>query len=188
MKRALFLDRDGTIVEDRGYMRDPALIEMVPGAAAALRALTREGWVLVVVSNQSGVGRGLITVAEMAAVQNRVLDVLKREGVEIAASYFCIHRPDENCRCRKPSPYYLELAAREHDLDLAYSWMIGDRRSDIQAGSNAGCRTIWLVNPLFPVIDGLADFVAQDWSEAQRIVKENSEATASSLRSRPSVQ
>lgn len=166
MKRALFLDRDGTVIEDRGYMRDPALVQLLPGAAEELRGIVREGWVLVVVSNQSGVGRGLITPEEMQAVQVRFLEVLRNAGVEITASYFCPHRPDENCACRKPSPVPLRAAALEHDIDLAQSWMIGDRRSDILCGKNAGCRTIWLMNPLFPVVEGLADYVATDWRAA----------------------
>jgi histidinol-phosphate phosphatase family protein len=170
MKPALFLDRDGTIIEDRGYMRDPALVELLPGAADVLWELARAGWILVVVSNQSGVGRGLIALAEMEAVQTRFLDVMRDAGVEIAATYFCVHRPDENCHCRKPSTFQVEQAAREHGLDLSKSWMIGDRRSDIQCGKNAGCRTIWLSNPLFPVVEGLADFVAQDWQQVRRIL------------------
>lgn len=170
MKRALFLDRDGTIIEDRGYMHDPALVQLLPGAAVALRTMAQAGWELVVVSNQSGVGRGLITACEMDAVQNRFLELLRTAGVSVAASYFCVHRPDENCRCRKPSTFHVEEAAREHGLDLSRSWMIGDRRSDILCGKNAGCRTMWLLNPLFPLVDGLADFVAKDWSEAGAIL------------------
>jgi len=170
MKRALFLDRDGTVIEDRGYMRDPALVGLLPGAADALRASQAEGWALIVIGNQSGVGRGLITPVEMDAVQARFLEVMREAGVEITASYFCPHRPDENCSCRKPSVFHVEQAAREHELDLPGSWMIGDRRSDILCGKNAGCHTIWLANPLFPVVPGLADFVAGDWGEIRAIL------------------
>ncbi len=184
MERALFLDRDGTIIEDRGYMHDPALVELLPGAAEALRELAREGWLLIVVSNQSGVGRGLITPAEMDAVQSRFLETMRKAHVKITASYFCPHRPDENCHCRKPSALHLHEAAREYGLDLSKSWMIGDRRSDIQCGRNAGCRTIWLSNPLFPVVAGLADFVAQDWPAAQRILTENAGLPATRSTSR----
>ena len=173
MTRALFLDRDGTIIEDRGYMHDPALVELRPGAADALRAIGAEGWALVVVSNQCGVGRGLITPAEMDAVQARFLEVMRAAGVGITASYFCVHRPDETCHCRKPSTFHVEQAAREYELDLARSWMIGDRRSDILCGKNAGCSTIWLLNPLFPVVAGLADFVAKDWAEVRSILARN---------------
>jgi len=176
MRRALFLDRDGTIIEDRGYMDDPALVQLLPGAAETLRALAREGWVFVVVSNQSGVGRGLITQPEMEAVQARFMEMMRDAGVEIAASYICVHRPDEGCHCRKPSPFYVQEAAREFGLDLAQSWTIGDRRSDILCGKNAGCRTIWLSNPLFPVVDGTADFVAQDWGAVRKILSTNAPA------------
>jgi histidinol-phosphate phosphatase family protein len=144
MNRAVFLDRDGVIVEDRGYMRDPADIALLPGTAAALRGLQREGWKLIVISNQSGVGRGLITVAEMGAVQARVVEVLRAEGVELTGAYFCPHHPDENCECRKPSPYLILKAAREHDVDLTRSWMIGDRESDLEAGRAAGCGHVLL--------------------------------------------
>ncbi len=154
-------------------MRDPALVQLLPGAAEALRELADSGWTLVIVSNQSGVGRGLIAPAEMDAVQLRFLEALRGAGVEIAASYFCVHRPEENCHCRKPSVFHVEQASREFGLDLRSSWMIGDRRSDILCGKNAGCRTIWLSNPLFPVVEGLADFVARDWQQARRILIEN---------------
>ena len=173
MKRALFLDRDGTVIEDRGYMHDPDLVQLLPGAAEALREFGSGGWALVVVSNQSGVGRGLITPAEMDAVQARFLDMMRRERAEITASYFCVHEPEANCLCRKPSAFHVQQAAREYGLDLSKSWMIGDRRSDILCGKNAGCRTIWLSNPLFPVAEGVADFVARDWSEARAIVENN---------------
>jgi histidinol-phosphate phosphatase family protein len=173
MKRALFLDRDGTVIEDRGYMHDPALVQLLPDAAETLRAMARDGWALIVVSNQSGVARGLITPQEMDAVQKRFLDVMSGANVEITASYVCVHRPDDGCHCRKPSPFHVEQAAREYGLDLKQSWMIGDRRSDILCGKNAGCRTIWLSNPLFPVVEGVADFVAQGWPEAQRILAHN---------------
>jgi histidinol-phosphate phosphatase family protein len=178
MRRALFLDRDGTIIEDRGYMRDPDLVELLPGAARALQALARQGWALVVVSNQSGVGRGLISSDEMTAVHSRFLEIMRQASVGFTASYFCVHLPDEACPCRKPSVFHLKQAALEHELDLSKSWMIGDRPSDILCGRNAGCRTIWLLNPLFPVAEGLADFVARDWDEIRRILAANAESNA----------
>ena len=155
-------------------MRDPAVVELLPGAADVLRELQSDGWALVVISNQSGVGRGLMTVGEMEAVHERFLELLRAADVEITASYFCPHRPDEHCQCRKPSPFQVQSAASEHSLELAKSWMMGDRKSDIECGRNAGCRTIWLSNPLFPVVDGLADFVARDWGEVRRILTEPS--------------
>ncbi len=178
MTRALFLDRDGTVIEDRGYMHDPDLVQLLPGAAGVLRGLEREGWALVMVSNQSGVGRGLITPAEMEAVHSRFLNVMRGAGVGITASYFCVHRPDEACHCRKPSTFHVEQAAREFGLDLGKSWMIGDRRSDVLCGRNAGCRTIWLSNPLFPVVEGLADYVAANWGEVRTILASHADADA----------
>jgi histidinol-phosphate phosphatase family protein len=160
VKRALFLDRDGTIIEDRGYMRDPADVVLLPGAAEALRDLERAGWALIVVSNQSGVGRGFITPPEMDAVQARFLELMGAAGVSITASYLCAHHPDEDCGCRKPGVLHLEQAARDHGIDLRESWMVGDRESDILCGKNAGCRTIWLRNSGFSVEPGFADYEA----------------------------
>lgn len=176
MKRALFLDRDGTVIEDRGYMHDPALVQFLPGAAAALSVLVREGWVLIVVSNQSGVGRGLITGAEADSVQTRFIEVMHTAGAPVTATYICPHRPDESCLCRKPSPFHVKQAALKHGLDLENSWMIGDRQSDILCGRNAKCRTIWLSNPLFPVTAGVADFVAQDWHGVREILAKHAKS------------
>ena len=142
MKRAVFLDRDGVLIEDRGYMRDPNDVHLIAGAADALGRLAAEGWLLIVISNQSGVGRGLISVPEMEAVQARFLELFRGEGVEFTATYICPHAPDAGCECRKPSPYLLRKAAEEHGIDLAESWMIGDKESDMGAGAAAGCRTV----------------------------------------------
>lgn len=165
---ALFLDRDGTIIFDRGYIRDAAAIEFIPGALEALRCLAGAGWRLIVVSNQSGVGRGIIAPEEMEAVQSRFLEVLRRAGVEITASYLCPHHPEIECGCRKPSPGSLLRAAQEHGIELNSSWMIGDREGDIVCGRTAGCSTIWMRNREFVVPDGLANFIADDWSEVVR--------------------
>lgn len=168
MNRALFLDRDGTVIEECGYPKDAALVRLIPGAAAALAALAAEGWKLIVVSNQSGVGRGLITPEQMEAVQRRFLDLMALHGIPITGSYFCTHAPDDHCDCRKPAPLLLQRAAQEHAIDLAASYMIGDREGDILSGRNAGCSTIWLRNDMFPVADGLATFIANDWNEIYR--------------------
>jgi D-glycero-D-manno-heptose 1,7-bisphosphate phosphatase len=165
VKRAIFLDRDGTVIEERGYLSDPERVRVLPGAAEALAALASEGWTLIVVSNQSGVGRGLISPDQMEAVQRRFLDEIARLAVPIAASYLCVHAPEEKCECRKPSPFFLERAAVEHSVDLSASWMVGDREGDVLCGRNAGCSTIWLRNPGFVVPDDLPTFIANDWGE-----------------------
>lgn len=138
MKRALFLDRDGTLIVDVGYPRDPALVEPLPGAIEALRALQRD-YALVIISNQSGIARGRITEAEAAAVHARVVDVFAAGGVAFAGAYYCPHGPDAGCQCRKPAPGLVLDAARELGLDLARSVMIGDKDSDVEAGQAAGC-------------------------------------------------
>jgi D-glycero-D-manno-heptose 1,7-bisphosphate phosphatase len=166
--RGLFLDRDGTVIEECGYLADPALVRVLPGAAAALAALAAEGWKLIVVSNQSGVGRGLITPRQMEAVQRRFLDLMQSQGIPIAGSYFCPHAPEDRCQCRKPSPFLLQHAAVEHGLDLSASYMIGDREGDILCGRNAACSTIWLRNAMFTVPDDLPSLIANDWSEIYR--------------------
>jgi D-glycero-D-manno-heptose 1,7-bisphosphate phosphatase len=165
VNRGLFLDRDGTVIEECGYLKDPTLVRFLPGAADALGALASEGWKIVIVSNQSGVGRGLITPDQMDAVQRRFLELMQSSGIPIADSYVCTHTPADHCQCRKPSPYFIERAAIDHSLDLSASWMIGDREADILAGKNAGCSTIWLRNEVFAVAHDLPTFVANDWIE-----------------------
>jgi len=163
VNRALFLDRDGTIIEDTGYIRDPDQVRLLPGAASALKALRENGWKLIVISNQSGIGRGLISVADAQAVHQRFLDLMSDAGVTITGSYFCPHAPNEGCNCRKPSPFLLQKASLEHSIDLSKSYMVGDRENDILSGRNAGCTTIWLRNSVFPVDPALPDFIAADW-------------------------
>ena len=137
-RRALFIDRDGTLITDVGYPRDPALVEPIAGAIDALREL-QASFVPVIISNQSGIARGLITCAEARAVHERVVELFARAGVGFAGAYYCPHAPDAGCACRKPAPGLLLDAARELGLDLARSVMIGDRPSDLAAGRAAGC-------------------------------------------------
>jgi D-glycero-D-manno-heptose 1,7-bisphosphate phosphatase len=138
--RALFLDRDGTLIVDVGYPRDPEQVELLPGVAAALRVLPADV-ALVIVSNQSGLARGRITPAEADAVAARVAERFAAEGVRFAGAYVCPHGPDEGCACRKPAPGLLVRAAHELGIDLARSIMIGDKDSDVLAGRAAGCAT-----------------------------------------------
>ena len=138
MNRAVFLDRDGTIIEDTGYLRDPHAIQPLPGALETLRRLREAGWLLIVITNQSGVGRGFISNAEMLEVRSAFEGLMRRAGAPVTATYCCVHAPDENCECRKPSPSFFFQAAAENDIDLSKSWMIGDRESDIVSGRKAG--------------------------------------------------
>ncbi len=151
MTRALFLDRDGTLITDVGYPRDPALVDPLPGAIEALREL-QHTWKLVIISNQSGIARGLITEAQAAAVHARVVEVFAEGGVTFAGAYYCPHGPDAGgCRCRKPAPGLLLDAAADLGIDLAASAMIGDKPSDLEAGRAAGCTTVLAFEP-WPIL------------------------------------
>jgi D-glycero-D-manno-heptose 1,7-bisphosphate phosphatase len=159
-RRAIFLDRDGTITIDTGYPADPGEVELLPGAAHGLRTLGDRGWALVLVSNQSGVGRGMITPEQAKAVHDRLMVELRASGVELDGAYYCPHSPEDDCECRKPRSGLLRRAAAELRLDLAGSVMVGDRQSDVEAGRGAGCRTVLLGSG-----EGDPDVRAADWAE-----------------------
>ncbi len=146
-KRGIFLDRDGTIHADTGYLHSPEECRIYPAALQGLKLLAESGFLLFIVTNQSGVGRGYFPASAVEAVHRKIEDELGRDGIRLAGIAYCPHRPDEGCRCRKPSPdLVLELAGR-HGVDLARSWFIGDKISDIQTGRRAGCRTVLLAGP-----------------------------------------
>jgi D-glycero-D-manno-heptose 1,7-bisphosphate phosphatase len=149
--RAVFLDKDGTLIEDVPYNVDPARIRLSAGCAEGLRALDAAGYRLLVVSNQSGVARGLFAEEALAAVEKRLRELLAEVGVSLAGFYYCPHHPEgkvaayaRTCNCRKPQPGLLRRAAAEHGLDLARSWFVGDILDDVEAGHRAGCRTVLL--------------------------------------------
>lgn len=142
MTPAVFLDRDGTLVDDPGFLSDPDAVHLLAGVAAALRRLQQAGYRLVVVSNQSGIGRGLLTVAQVEAVHRELDRQLVAEGVTLDAVLYCPHRPDEGCDCRKPGTALHRRAAAMLDLDLARSWCIGDRLGDVTAAAPLGARGI----------------------------------------------
>jgi histidinol-phosphate phosphatase family protein len=135
--RAVFLDRDGVLIADKGYLSRPEDVEIMPGVADALTQLHRGGWRMVVVTNQSGIGRGLFSMEDCERVNERMAELLP---VQLDGVFVCPHRPDEGCDCRKPRPGLLIKAAQELGLDLAQSAMIGDRITDVEAGHAAGCR------------------------------------------------
>ena len=147
--RAVLLDKDGTIVEDIPYNVDPTRLKLAEGAGRALRQLQRAGFKLIVVTNQSGIARGLITEQDVRVVERALRAALRREGVELEDFYFCPHHPNGvvpdysvACDCRKPRPGMLERAARDHGIALEHSWMVGDILDDVEAGRRAGCRTV----------------------------------------------
>lgn len=141
-QRVLFLDRDGVVVVEKDYLSDPDRVELVPGAAAALRCAREAGYLLVGVSNQSGLGRGLFTPADFAAVMARLDGILRAAGCPLDDFYYCPHAPGDACACRKPLPGLLEEAARHLAWDPAHSWVIGDKLSDVELARAAGLRGI----------------------------------------------
>ena len=140
MTKAIFLDRDGTIIVDKGYLGNPDGIEFIPGVLSALRRFQEAGFLLIMVSNQSGIGRGLFTETAYHAVQRRFDALLRASGIRFAGYYHCPHAPDENCACRKPKPLLAFVAAEKHHIDLFESYMIGDKDSDIAFGKNFGAK------------------------------------------------
>jgi D-glycero-D-manno-heptose 1,7-bisphosphate phosphatase len=149
LRPAIFLDRDGVIIDDVHHLSTPSQVQIIPGSAEAIAALNRAGWPVVVVTNQSGVARGLFTLDVLHAVHRRISEQLLGKGARVEAYFFCPHHPAAEvaeyrleCSCRKPRPGMLQQAARELGLELSSSWMIGDRDTDLQAGAAAGTRTI----------------------------------------------
>lgn len=140
--RCAFLDRDGTIIVERHYLHDPAAVVLLPGAVDGLRALQELGFRLVVVTNQSGVGRGYFTQADVDAVHARLEALLATAGVRLDGIYCCPHRPEEGCACRKPATGLVDRACAELGLDPRTSVMIGDKASDIELGARCGMATI----------------------------------------------
>jgi histidinol-phosphate phosphatase family protein len=152
-RSAVFLDKDGTLVEDVPFNVDPARVRLTRGAGPALARLAEAGHLLVVVSNQSGVARGLFTEEALVAVRETLSMLLAASGVPLTGFYFCPHHPQGTCApyavacsCRKPAPGMILLAARELGIDLRRSWLIGDILDDIEAGRRSGCRTVLLDN------------------------------------------
>ncbi|SRR6266545_1986989 len=137
---AVFLDRDGTIVEDPGFLHEPGKVKLLPGAAEAIRRLKERGFVVVVVSNQSGIARGFYSVDDYAAVQRRLGELLTAHGARIDGDYYCPHWPDVTgpCTCRKPGVKLFREAQAALDIDFASSWWVGDRLSDVQPALTLG--------------------------------------------------
>jgi D-glycero-D-manno-heptose 1,7-bisphosphate phosphatase len=166
---AVFVDRDGTIMEDADYCSDPKEVEIFPGVPESLRRLKSNGFKLIIITNQSGIGRGFFTIEQYRAVEAEVLRQLG-DGL-IDASYFCPDVPSQPSSCRKPAPDMILQAAREHRIDLSRSFFIGDKEIDAECGRNAGVRTIRVQTGFQRDTTGsIADWVASDFADAAKIV------------------
>jgi D-glycero-D-manno-heptose 1,7-bisphosphate phosphatase len=175
MNRAVFLDRDGTLIVEKNYLHRPEEVELFPGAGAALKRLADAGFKLLVVTNQSGIGRGFFSLADAERVNERVARELARDGVRFEKTYIAPEAPDQPSRGRKPSPQFLFDARDEFGLNLAECFMVGDKLIDLECGWNAGVRQCILVRtgygaeferrspgriPPAVVVDGLPEMAA----------------------------
>ena len=138
----VFLDRDGTLNRNVPYCSRPEELELLPTVAEGIKLLNQHGLKVVIVTNQSGIARGYFTEHMLQAIHRKLRDDLARAGAFVDAIYYCPHHPDEQCRCRKPNPGLLYLAASELQIDLASSYIIGDRLVDIVAAKNVGCKAV----------------------------------------------
>lgn len=169
-KAVVLLDRDGTINIDYGYLSDPSGVVLIDGAAEAVKRLNDRGIKAVVVSNQSGVGRGYFTDEDVSAVNKRLSDLLGERGARMDGIYYCPHRPDEECGCRKPKAGLFMKAAREQGIDAVPVYVVGDKASDVGLARNIGARSVLVLTGCGPEelkkLFAPPDFVASGISEA----------------------
>jgi len=142
LRRAVFLDRDGTICEEMGYVNHVDRLRIFPFAAEAIRQLNQAGLPVIVITNQSGIARDIFPESVVQQVHKKMISELAAGGARIDGIYFCPHKTEDACECRKPNPGMLERAAREHGLDLAGSWVVGDRYGDLEMAHAVGANSI----------------------------------------------
>lgn len=192
--KAVFLDRDNTVTEDPGYLSSPDQVKLRPGVELALKSLSQAGYKLVVVTNQSGIARGLLTVEQLEAIHAELRRQLAEKGAHLDAVFYCPYHPEgtvveyaKDSDLRKPEPGMLLKAAAQMDIDLSKSWMVGDSPRDMEAGQRAGCRTVRVRTPgetHHPAVEGTledvqADLTVRNVVEAAReILRHDSQADA----------
>ncbi|MFX1315866.1 MAG: D-glycero-alpha-D-manno-heptose-1,7-bisphosphate 7-phosphatase [Promethearchaeota archaeon] len=144
-KKAIILDRDGTIIEDKNYTYKIEDLELLPGVIDGLKLLQKD-FIFFIITNQSGIGRGYYTVEDFHKFNNYLINKLNEHSIKIENSYFCPHLKEDNCDCRKPKTKFIEIIVADYHIDIKSSWMIGDHPSDVLCGINAGCRTVFLLS------------------------------------------
>lgn len=164
MKKAIFLDRDGTLNPDPGYISDPNNFELFPDVGNALSKLQKAGYLLILITNQSGISRGLITLNQLEAVHTKLKNLLLQDAVKLDAIYYCPHHPNHpyegitNCNCRKPEPGLILKAITDFDIDVASSYMIGDRSSDIKVAQRTSVTPILIGKSLIAGFENVATY------------------------------
>jgi len=178
LSKVVFLDRDGTIIEDKVFLKTPEEIEFFPGSFEAIRILRKLGYKIVVISNQSGIGRGILTEEMVKKVNDCFMRRLKENDAPVDALYYCPHHPEDHCRCRKPETGMIEKAVTELSLDLKDAVVIGDHLVDITLGKNIGAKTVLVLTghgekelEELKDTDIEPDFVANDLLEAVNWVR-----------------
>ncbi len=180
--KAVFLDRDDTLLDDPGYINHPNQVKLLPGVTDSLKLLRKMGYKLIIVTNQSAIARGIVNLDTLEQIHTHLHQLLKRDGASVDAIYFCPYHPQgviaeyrKDSEMRKPNPGMLLEAAKEHNIDLAQSWMVGDKYDDVAAGQKAGCKTILIKNSAKPVYkklgDPMPDKEAGSIREAVNIIK-----------------
>ena len=173
MTKAVFIDRDGVIVEDVGYVHKIKDFKLVPNAIKGLKLL--KDYRLFIITNQSGIGRGVYKTEDFIEFNNHLLKELKEYNIKIEKTYYCPHKPEDNCECRKPKIKFLKEIKKEYNINLEESFVIGDRKSDIELGKNARCKTILVLtgngdnikNEVSP------DYMAEDLLDAAEWILNN---------------
>jgi len=173
MKRAIFIDRDGTIIKDKGYITDVSFVELIPGSAQAINGFHSLGFIVVLVTNQSAVGRGYITENELVEIHKRTKQLLSQEGSFLDAIYVCPHHPDEECSCRKPKPGLVRKACKDFNIDITKSYIIGDQKADIELGEKEGISSILVLTGYGKdtVKETSPDYVVNNIFEAEKLIE-----------------
>jgi D-glycero-D-manno-heptose 1,7-bisphosphate phosphatase len=160
--KAIFLDRDGTIIKNIPYLNDPEKIEFLPFVFDGLKILSSHGFSFFIVTNQSGVSRGLIKISDLKKIHKKIKEILKKEGIEIKEILYCPHLPEDNCNCRKPKTGLIQKILKKYKIDLKNSYLIGDKEEDILLAKNIGIKSICLSKD----INVKPDFFAENLKEA----------------------
>ena len=179
LRKAVFLDRDGTLIVERNYLSSPDQVEIIPGVVEGLQRLAIAGYQLVIVTNQSGVGRGYFTLERVAEVHERMFQLMGLDASFFAGIYICPHAPSEACTCRKPLPELVQRATADLGLDLTQSWMIGDKPADLGLAKAAGVKAV-LVRTGYgkeyeshPCVIDSGALIADDLGHAARLIDQH---------------
>jgi len=173
--KAVFLDRDGTIAKDVPYCSSPDDFNLLPTVPEAIKIFNESNFKVVVITNQSGISRGYFTEKTLAKIHKKMGNELKKQGAKVDAIYYCPHHPDDNCDCRKPKTALFQQAAKELNINIGNSYVVGDMPLDINAGKSLGCRTVIVTTgpDKGSCITNTADYTAHNLLEAAQWIVEN---------------